>query len=660
MLRLKLSLIGFCVLVVGLMGLGVSGAEAAEWTILNSKGESKTAAELPAELAKEIDGTSASLDTHLFKLHVRITCTTATLIGLKLEKEGKLTTGGKAKYQGCKVFTINKEEKATELPECGVKTAGQAFGTIETSKLKGQLQASGLIKIEPETGTTFISLEFEAGCVITSPTTIGGTVFLEDCEGKIVTHLIKHLFKQGAGTSLFIGSDTAEHLETSLVGSAWGFLSGAHAGLKWGAGGGEEKKETKPSWLVLDPEIEGKALEGVKAALAGKIEGSEVTLSTHLLGIGVKVPCTSVELIGANLESTSALTSGFKAKFKGCKLLNSESKPIEECVAKTAGQAAGTVETNALKGELVKGEKEGLLKVEPKEGTALMSIEVGESCLLAPSIAVNGTLLLKDGKGLLETNATEHLLQEATGTELWVGKKTTEHLMTTLQGSGIASLSTGQAWGGMTAGTPAWLVVDSKTAGALLESFKAALSGKAEAGGISLLIKLVGIPIKISCTTAELVGASVEPEGKVTSGFKAKFTGCQFLNASTSEPIEECLAKTVGSPAGTVETAALKGELVKGSLLKVTPKEGTVFATLAVGESCVLASEIPVSGTLFLKDGNGTLSTHATEHLAKQGAGTELWVGTKTAEHLETSIDGGILASLTGEYAGRSWGGMTE
>lgn len=627
-----------------------------KWLILNAEGERQSAFSLPAELAGKIRGESASLDTHLVKLHVKVTCTGSTVVGTKLEKEGKLTSGGKVEFTGCKTFNV---ATGTELPECGVKAGGGAVGKVITTGLKGQLQANGLIKIEPTTGTTFATLEFEAGCVLPSPTTVNGSLFLEDGESKGATYLVEHLLQPGPGTSLFVGADTTEHLETSLIGSGFAYLSGAHSGLKWSA-----SEIVESSWLVLDPETEGKALESIKAALAGKIDGSEVTLLTHLLGVGVKVPCTSVELIGANLESTSTLTSGLKAKFTGCKMLNSETgKQIEECVAKTKGQAAGTVETNALKGQLVKGEKEGLVKVEAKEGTALMAIEGGEKCLLASSLSVNGTLLLKDGKGLLETNAIEHLLEEATGTELWVGTKTPEHLMTTLQGSGNASLSgerAKQAWGGMTAGTVAWLVVDANQLPTLLKNFKAALSAKAEAGGVSLLTHLASLSIKIGCTTAELVGASVESFGKVTSGFKAKFTSCELLNASSGKPIEECVAKSMGSPTGTVETSALKGELVKGGLLKVTPKEGTALATLASGEGCSLASEIPVNGTLNLGDGKGELLVHAAEHLAKQGSGTELWVGEKTAEHLETSIDGGILATFTGEYVGRSWGGMTE
>jgi hypothetical protein len=232
MLRSRLGLLGLCALAVGLMALEASSAQAANWLILNSKGEVKTGTELPAELGGEVDGIVIILDTHSVKIHVKASCSKFSILGAKLEAGGALTKGAKIKLEGCKVFNAATE---TELPECHVKTTGQAFGTVESNKSKGQLQTNGEIKLEPETGITFATLEFEAGCVLPSPTALSGTLFFEDCEGKAATHLVKHLFKQGAGTSLFVGADTAEHLETSLVGSLWIFLVGTHAGLSWGA-----------------------------------------------------------------------------------------------------------------------------------------------------------------------------------------------------------------------------------------------------------------------------------------------------------------------------------------------------------------------------------------------------------------------------------------
>jgi hypothetical protein len=228
--RSRLCFLGLCILVVSMMAFAAS-AQAQNWLILTSGGLVKTGTELKAAVESEIDGSSGSLDTHLVKLHVRITCTRGVSLHVIIGGGGILI-GVWWWYTGCKTFNA---ATSTELPECGVRTPGKSFGTLESLKSKGQLQTNGETKIEPETGTKFAELEFEAGCVLPSPTTVNGVLVVKDCEGKAAEHLVKHLIVQGTGTSLFVGADTAEHLETSLVGSAWVFLGGEHSGLKWGA-----------------------------------------------------------------------------------------------------------------------------------------------------------------------------------------------------------------------------------------------------------------------------------------------------------------------------------------------------------------------------------------------------------------------------------------
>jgi hypothetical protein len=231
--RSKLSLLGLCALAVGVMAFSAASAQAAEWLILTggTPNITKTAAELNAAASITLESGGARLNTRLIKLKLEISCTGGSLLGTSLEGEGKLTSGGKAEFTGCK--TINAATKA-ELPECGVKAGGGAVGKIITAATKGQLQSSGRTKIEPKTGTTLATLEFEAGCVLPSPTTVNGVLFVEDCEGKLEMHLLEHLIVQGVETSLFVGADTAEHLETSLVGSAWLKLINNHLGRLFG------------------------------------------------------------------------------------------------------------------------------------------------------------------------------------------------------------------------------------------------------------------------------------------------------------------------------------------------------------------------------------------------------------------------------------------
>jgi hypothetical protein len=231
MSRSKLGLVGLCLVVVGLMG-ATSAQASPEWLILNSKGEVKTAKELPAELVGEIDGASVSLDTHLVKLHVKITCTSFVLVRTKLESGGKLTLGGKGEFKGCQTFNAST---GTLLPECSVKTASREWDTLESLEFKGQLQTNGEVRIDPGAGIKFLELNFDSGCALPSPTAVNGVLVVKDCEGKAAKHLVKHLIVQGTGTSFFVGADTTEHLETSLVGSFWMFLVETHAGLPWGA-----------------------------------------------------------------------------------------------------------------------------------------------------------------------------------------------------------------------------------------------------------------------------------------------------------------------------------------------------------------------------------------------------------------------------------------
>lgn len=61
-----------------------------------------------------------------------------------------------------------------------------------------------------------------------------GVIYLEDCESA-TQFQTRFLTVQGPLTSVTVGADNAEHLMTSIDGSSWLKLAGAHAGLKWAA-----------------------------------------------------------------------------------------------------------------------------------------------------------------------------------------------------------------------------------------------------------------------------------------------------------------------------------------------------------------------------------------------------------------------------------------
>jgi hypothetical protein len=84
----------------------------------------------------------------------------------------------------------------------------------------------------------FVTLRFEGNeCLLPTLNKVSGVLFLKDCQGFAETLKPKHLIEQGPLTSLTVGADTVEHLETALDGSAWAKLVSPHATQEWRAMG---------------------------------------------------------------------------------------------------------------------------------------------------------------------------------------------------------------------------------------------------------------------------------------------------------------------------------------------------------------------------------------------------------------------------------------
>jgi hypothetical protein len=239
--RTKLGLLGLCAIAVGMMTMSASSAQAAlSWLILDPDGKALDAANLLGVLAGEIDSEHLTLDGKVAGLPIAITCSSFTLKKVHLEKEGKLTTGGKAVFTGCKVY---RSAPLKEPYECTVSSAGAAPGTIETNEFKGELVLVGgklRARVEPLAGLTgtWVALEFKGPeCLLPEVNQVHGTIYIKDCKNEETVHLVKHLIESdGELTSLYIGKHSAEQLTiTKPLGSAWVFLTGAHTGLNWGA-----------------------------------------------------------------------------------------------------------------------------------------------------------------------------------------------------------------------------------------------------------------------------------------------------------------------------------------------------------------------------------------------------------------------------------------
>jgi hypothetical protein len=260
MIRSKLGLLGLCAMVLGVMAISASGAQAAgSWLVLNAAENAETEVKvvegkvnLLAALTGEIDTPEPKLLTHLVSLTVTVTCTNFTTSGISLEPEGKLSEGGRVVFTGCSV--VAKDSKGVESGECSVKSPEKPVGTIESEEGKGELVlhelAGGakdvLTKIEPKTaGGAFATLKFApktetSTCLLPASNPVKGVLYVKDCAvggNGAETFAVKHLIEQGPLTSLVVGAHSVEHLETSIDGSAWVKLTGAHENLKWRAMG---------------------------------------------------------------------------------------------------------------------------------------------------------------------------------------------------------------------------------------------------------------------------------------------------------------------------------------------------------------------------------------------------------------------------------------
>jgi hypothetical protein len=461
MTRTKLGLLGLCAGVVGLTAISTGAAEASlasAWVVLNASG---TALEnLKAELVSEVDSKDLTLLTRIAGLAVAFTCTNFKLVGISLEGGGTLTEGGRARFEGCEAYGKGTLEEALK---CNVHSAGTGTGILETGQLKGSLLlhelagggAELLTLVEPKEGTTFAVILTE-GCALPEANTVNGKLYIKDGEKKAAAHSVKHLVELGPLTSMFVGEDTAEHLETSVDGSVWLSLGGEHKGLAWA--GKHLKLTTGLKWLVLN--AGGTVATELKAELSGKKDSEHLSLLTELAGLSATLTCTNFSLKGVNLETGGTLTEGGKAVFTGCKIY--KKGPLTEeykCTVKTSGAVIGTIETGELKGDLVLhtlagGETKALTRIEPKAGPTgsfgAIRLE-GAECVLPEINQLRGTLYLEDQSALV--HKVEHLLQGDQQTALYVGGHSAKQLGISKIDASIwvmlAGAHTGLSWSGM-------------------------------------------------------------------------------------------------------------------------------------------------------------------------------------------------------------------
>jgi len=178
---------------------------------------------------------------------------------------------------------------------------------------------------------------------------------------------------------------------------------------------------------------------------------------------------------------------------------------------------------------------------------------------------------------------------------------------------------------------------------------------------LTLTSKIAGVSVVFTCTELELTGAKSEANGTISKGAKVIFTGCTTkLNGATSAACEP----VSGGKKGVVVTkpghALIRLDILKGppevkhDVIEVLPDEGEIFATIEMGEECSIGEKVNVIGPrVQYRDCENEFLVHKVEHLVEILL-QELWVISKTAEHVAT-LGGSFMLYLGGEHLNLKW-----
>jgi hypothetical protein len=234
MTRTKLALLGLCAMMFSALAFSTTAAQAevgAQWLFAKSDGTLIPFLEATGGSETDVPGV---LHTKLAGVSVLFSCTTSSNENLKLKANGTIGTGAKIKLSGCTTQLNGVASKACE-PNSGGKEPGVIRSNAGHGLLVLHKLPSGVIddvfSVLPDVGETFATIEMSEECSIGEKVPVIGKGTIKDCEGLGLTHLLKHLIEVGPLTELWVLSKTAEHAAT-VLGSAWIFLTGEHAGLK--------------------------------------------------------------------------------------------------------------------------------------------------------------------------------------------------------------------------------------------------------------------------------------------------------------------------------------------------------------------------------------------------------------------------------------------
>jgi hypothetical protein len=248
--RLGLKVVGACALVLGLMALVASGAQAevgAHWNVKNlvetqlfqiPNGPGGVVNLQPQLEIKEIANKTGTLEfTTKSGTLVKILCTEAKFDeGGLLQASGGISLG-RMLYHGCLTFLNEKD-----APSCLPKTAGQPFDLILTLKFKGLIVldvvggvTEDYVKFVPDEGKAFAHIELGEECaigtlILVEAKSAGEGFWVKDSVSNtsFLEEKVEHLVEESLHGIIALGQPAV------IEGSALVKLGPGHAGQKWG------------------------------------------------------------------------------------------------------------------------------------------------------------------------------------------------------------------------------------------------------------------------------------------------------------------------------------------------------------------------------------------------------------------------------------------
>jgi hypothetical protein len=175
-----------------------------------------------------------------------------------------------------------------------------------------------------------------------------------------------------------------------------------------------------------------------------------------------------------------------------------------------------------------------------------------------------------------------------------------------------------------------------------------------------LLGHALGKELNILCTSMRLEETRFRLEG--SSVAKMRFAGCR-ITTNGGEVLPACEPRNIIG--GVEERGVILTNLLDDLIIlhegpesydRFEPAEGARLVSVLTTISCGFGESIPVLGRLIVKDSQLEGRVEKTTHLVEEGPLTQLWVISKTEEHL-AHLDGTAEVFLTGEHAGLKWSG---